>query len=75
MAPVHLATPQMGLRLTTPDGRRITHVSRWVLRCSACFFVTKVRLLCFNSCRGRRLAAACATGTMDCSRGWHHLNV
>lgn len=34
---------QMGLRLGTPDGRRITHVSRWVLRCSACFFITKVR--------------------------------
>jgi RNA-binding protein NOB1 len=43
----------MGLRLATPDGRRITHVSRWVLRCSACFFVTKVSLPCLTSCWGR----------------------
>lgn len=48
---------QMGMRLATPDGRRITRLSRWVLRCSACFFVTKVhprdlpmRLGCFCSC-------------------------
>ena len=33
---------QMGLRLMTPDGRRITKLSRWVLRCAACFLVTKV---------------------------------
>ncbi len=33
---------QMGLRLVTPDGRRITRLSCWVLRCSACFTVTKV---------------------------------
>ena len=33
---------QMGLRLLAPDGRAITRLSRYVLRCSACFFVTKV---------------------------------
>lgn len=38
----------MGLRLVTPDGRRITRLSRWVLRCAACFLVTKEmgRLFC-----------------------------
>lgn len=34
---------QMGLHLLSPDGRRINRISRWVLRCSACFKVTKVR--------------------------------
>ncbi len=33
---------QMGLRLATPDGRRVSQLSRWVLRCTACFAVTKV---------------------------------
>ena len=33
---------QMGLTLVAPDGRRIHKVSIWVLRCSACFKVTKV---------------------------------
>jgi RNA-binding protein NOB1 len=39
---------QMGLRLAAPDGLRITSVSRWVLRCSACYQVTKEvgRLFC-----------------------------
>ena len=39
---------QMGLRLAAPDGHRITSVSRWVLRCSACYQVTKEvgRLFC-----------------------------
>lgn len=39
---------QMGLRLAAPDGHRITSVSRWVLRCTACFQVTKEvgRLFC-----------------------------
>ncbi|GMH45041.1 hypothetical protein BSKO_12998 [Bryopsis sp. KO-2023] len=32
---------QMGLRVVTPDGRRIREVKRWAMRCSACFFVTK----------------------------------
>ena len=36
---------QMGLQLLAPDGRAITRLSRYVLRCSACFFVTKVRRL------------------------------
>jgi RNA-binding protein NOB1 len=34
---------QMGLRLAAPDGRRVNCVSRWVLRCTACVVVTKVR--------------------------------
>ena len=34
---------QMGLRLAAPDGLRITRLSRWVLRCSACTHVSKVR--------------------------------
>ena len=33
---------QLGLRLVSPDGRRIRRISRWALRCSACFKVTKV---------------------------------
>ena len=33
---------QMGLQLVSPDGRQIRRISRWVLRCSACFKVTKV---------------------------------
>ncbi|KAL6762805.1 Nin one binding Zn-ribbon like-domain-containing protein [Haematococcus lacustris] len=39
---------QMGLRLVTRDGRQISRLSRWALRCSACFFVTKEagRLFC-----------------------------
>jgi RNA-binding protein NOB1 len=33
---------QMGLQLISPDGRQIRKINRWVLRCSACFKVTKV---------------------------------
>ena len=33
---------QLGLQLVSPDGRRIKRISRWALRCSACFKVTKV---------------------------------
>jgi len=32
---------QMGLRLVAPDGLRITRLQRWVLRCHACFGVTR----------------------------------
>lgn len=32
---------QIGLRLVTPDGQRITQLRRWAFRCSACFLVTK----------------------------------
>jgi RNA-binding protein NOB1 len=32
---------QMGLRLVTPDGRRIKEVNCWVLRCSACRATTR----------------------------------
>lgn len=33
---------QMGLRLVAPNGMRIRKLTRWVLRCSACFKITKV---------------------------------
>lgn len=33
---------QLGLRLVSPDGRQIKCISRFALRCSACFKVTKV---------------------------------
>lgn len=33
---------QMGLQLLSPDGCRVRRICRWVLRCSACFKVTKV---------------------------------
>lgn len=34
---------QMGLRLASPDGRRIQQTRRWALRCSACSEVSNVR--------------------------------
>ena len=37
---------QMGLRLVAPNGMRIKQLSRWVLRCSACFKITKVSSSC-----------------------------
>jgi RNA-binding protein NOB1 len=39
---------QMGLRLITKDGRRIARLTRYALRCSACFTVTREpgRLFC-----------------------------
>lgn len=49
--------PQMGLRLVTPDGRRITRLSRWVLRCTACFLVTKEM--------GRLFCPRCGNATLD----------
>lgn len=33
---------QMGLRLVAPNGQRVTRLSRWVLRCSACTHISKV---------------------------------
>lgn len=47
----------MGLRLVTPDGRRITRLSRWVLRCTACFLVTKEM--------GRLFCPRCGNATLD----------
>jgi rRNA maturation endonuclease Nob1 len=35
---------QIGLRVVAPGGLAISRLSRHVLRCSACFLVTKVRL-------------------------------
>ena len=49
--------PQMGLRLLTPDGRRITRLSRWVLRCTACFLVTKEM--------GRLFCPRCGNASLD----------
>ncbi|KAG2448975.1 hypothetical protein HYH02_005729 [Chlamydomonas schloesseri] len=48
---------QMGLRLVTRDGKQITRVSRWALRCSACYFVTKEA--------GRLFCPRCGNMTMD----------
>ncbi|GFR39822.1 hypothetical protein Agub_g315 [Astrephomene gubernaculifera] len=48
---------QMGLRLVTRDGKQITRVSRWALRCSACFFVTKEA--------GRLFCPRCGNMTLD----------
>lgn len=48
---------QMGLRLVTPDGRRITRLSRWVLRCTACFLVTKEM--------GRLFCPRCGNASLD----------
>ena len=47
----------MGLRLVTPNGRRITRLSRWVLRCTACFLVTKEM--------GRLFCPRCGNATLD----------
>jgi RNA-binding protein NOB1 len=47
----------MGLRLVTPDGRRITRLSRWVLRCTACFLVTKEM--------GRLFCPRCGNASLD----------
>lgn len=48
---------QMGLRLVTPDGRRIKEVNCWVLRCSACRATTREmqKLFC----------PQCGNATMD----------
>eukprot|EP01023_Acetabularia_acetabulum_P048717 TRINITY_DN5162_c0_g1_i5.p1 TRINITY_DN5162_c0_g1~~TRINITY_DN5162_c0_g1_i5.p1 ORF type:complete len:496 (-),score=76.48 TRINITY_DN5162_c0_g1_i5:59-1546(-) len=32
---------QMGLKLVTPDGRRISEIKKWALRCQTCFLVVK----------------------------------
>lgn len=48
---------QMGLSLAAPDGKVITSISRWVLRCSACFQTTKDV--------GRIFCPRCGNMTMD----------
>lgn len=58
---------QMGLRLATPDCRRITRLSRWVLRCSACFFVTKVRAS-GDTCPA--VSAKLWTRLLNVTQGW-----
>ena len=57
---------QMGLRLVAPNGMRIKQLSRWVLRCSACFKITKVSSL-------GTLHVALADGA--CMRNVHALQV
>ena len=41
---------QMGLRVVAPGGLAISRLSRHVLRCSACFLVTKVGLALLRLC-------------------------
>lgn len=48
---------QMGLRLLAPDGKQITSVTRWVLRCTACSQVTKEV--------GRLFCPRCGNATLD----------
>ncbi|KAL3143962.1 hypothetical protein ABBQ32_003774 [Trebouxia sp. C0010 RCD-2024] len=48
---------QMGLRLVAPNGMRIKQLSRWVLRCSACFKITKEP--------GRLFCPHCGNATLD----------
>ena len=48
---------QMGLRLLAKDGRQIQKLSRWALRCSACFTVTREM--------GRLFCPKCGNMTMD----------
>lgn len=48
---------QMGLALAAPDGRQITSVSRFVLRCTACQQVTKEM--------GRVFCPKCGNATLD----------
>lgn len=48
---------QMGLKLSAPDGRVISSVSRWVLRCTACLQVTKEV--------GRLFCPRCGNATLD----------
>ena len=52
---------QMGLRLAAPDGRQICQLSCWVLRCSACFNVTKVRSVRLSLCACTELGTVCTT--------------
>ena len=46
---------QMGLQLQAPNGLRLKRVSRFVQRCSACFFVVKVSL--HTECHGMAFPA------------------
>lgn len=48
---------QMGLKLAAPDGRQISSVTRWVLRCTACNQVTKEV--------GRLFCPRCGNATLD----------
>jgi len=52
---------QMGLRLVAPNGMRIKQLSRWVLRCSACFKITKVSSLACGNCP----LDVCTVGSMQ----------
>ena len=42
---------QMGLKLSAPEGTRVTRVARWALRCAACFKVTLVSRSCWHAQR------------------------
>lgn len=69
---------QMGLQLVSPDGRQIRRISRWVLRCSACFKVTKVgiEIFCTVSCMTRsKLSGAILTWSYRIAGGCNGLSV
>eukprot|EP00887_Chlorella_sp_A99_P000508 scaffold17.g508.t1 len=70
--PMQNVALQMGLRLATPDGRRISRLSKWVLRCTACTQVTKVGLACAAVVvvvvvveMGRVFCPRCGNATLD----------
>ncbi len=58
---------QMGLRVLSPDGRRITRVKQWALRCFACFKITRdmEKLFCPQVRTG--LIKLCASDRFFCS--------
>lgn len=54
---------QMGLRLVTPNGMRIKRITKWVLRCSACFKITKVCHCIVVSCVEKCMHMDCVAYT------------
>lgn len=57
---------QMGMKLVTPDGMRIEHLRRWVLRCHACEEITRnlSRMFC-PKCGNQTLQKVEHTVTRD----------
>jgi RNA-binding protein NOB1 len=57
---------QMGLKLVAPDGMRIEHLRRWVLRCHACNEITRnlTRMFC-PKCGNQTLQKVEHTVTRD----------
>ena len=54
---------QMGLRVVAPNGLAIRRLSRHVLRCSACFLVTKVRHYALLEANGSEFSGGAGTAT------------